>query len=1240
MINNNISLTNTNFYKENEQLTQAGNLLKGYVNFLKKKTIIGLEKKENIININKKKTKRKDYLSSKNLKIINESKKKKKYEKKTNKRRRLSYNIDNSGILNISPITILRKNNSLRPEIVFEFKSSKKNYQTPKKKLTSISSTSKENIPLKSYSNNIKIFNEKTNKSQNSKLFQEKNELFSLLKKPLYFKGENNDSNSIILDNDKSFSLTGISNKNILELNEIRKELKDTFLGKSIIQELSKKSFIIDDIENFESPEINISNTINKLEKEKYRILIRKGYVYDSFDEDESLDEMEIYNNLNPDSFIVKCKDFLVFISVFYNLVYLPIFLAYNNIYCYSGNYVTYENIIENFIDIIFYVDMIITFFVGFYNFDEILILDYKSIAKNYFKSWFFIDLISAIPIKTLLTIFNKKCYNEDFLTNPLYNHNFYYLLILIRLIKTVPVINKNKFLQYLKNKLSKFDKYNKYFQLLISLIIFFFSIHIVSCIFIFIGKNEYPNWIINFNHQNKSFIELYLIAIYYTIETITTVGYGDIFCTNVTEKIFGLIMEIFGIVAYSWALTAMINYVKIFTDKEEELYLKFRILDEIKLTYPQLNDDLYDRIHRFLKYKHESEKKDCHIVFKDLPVTLRNSLIYEMYKPMINSFIFFKNFSNSDFIVKIILALKPILALKNDVLIKDGDFVEDIIFVKKGKLSLELPLDLSSPKKLSSFKKRNTFLTRKKTSSIFKTSSFNFKPFQFNVNNSINRVQTIENKEYIQHYRILQIRKNEHFGDILMFLNQRSPLCLKVISKKVELFFLNKSDAINISNMYPQYWKRINKKSLFNMEQIKRLTNKITRIIKNIYGNNAQVKKHIKRIPSVFNNSYIEIIEGNDYELKSIPSINDETEINNTLIYDDIKNTCLNFEKGNDLEKNKRKKKQQKNLKTIIEDENYSSNSSSHSSSYSSSQSISSNSISSNFSKYNSKNNTISTKKKIINKNNLLNKGSITPYSDDEINNEIYPEETFIITGNSNIINNKNIVNKNIFNNHDNISICSTESFSISSEYENINELYEYKYSKNKKLMKKLKNFIKEDIFKSKSLTKSITSMNSESYDKSSSVKQYSNNQNFFKKNSNKYEKNTSTLNLVPKNLNLSFGIGFKNIDNENLNRNNSGNITNLKVNKMLSYDGEQKFKHFNSKKEKKKEILDVIGNNIEKNLMILKNPEQFYSEFFIDVMNKKNNYSNLLTKNEELKNKFEKNNSIKEKVKKNYNL
>ena len=58
------------------------------------------------------------------------------------------------------------------------------------------------------------------------------------------------------------------------------------------------------------------------------------------------------------------------------------------------------------------------------------------------------------------------------------------------------------------------------------------------------------------------------------------------------------------------------------------------------------------------------------------------------------------------------------------------------------------------------------------------------------------------------------------------MFLNQRSPLNLRVKSKKAELFFLNKKDALDISTNFPIIWKQISRRSLFNYEQIKRLIN------------------------------------------------------------------------------------------------------------------------------------------------------------------------------------------------------------------------------------------------------------------------------------------------------------------------------------------------------------------------------------------------------------------------------
>ena len=78
---------------------------------------------------------------------------------------------------------------------------------------------------------------------------------------------------------------------------------------------------------------------------------------------------------------------------------------------------------------------------------------------------------------------------------------------------------------------------------------------------------------------------------------------------------------------------------------------------------------------------------------------------------------------------------------------------------------------------------------------------------------------------------KILGIRENEHFGDVLMFLEQRSPFRVRVRSIKCELFFLKKIDAVKISTTYQNIWKRINKKSVFNFEQMKKSIKNIVEI-------------------------------------------------------------------------------------------------------------------------------------------------------------------------------------------------------------------------------------------------------------------------------------------------------------------------------------------------------------------------------------------------------------------------
>jgi hypothetical protein len=251
------------------------------------------------------------------------------------------------------------------------------------------------------------------------------------------------------------------------------------------------------------------------------------------------------------------------------------------------------------------------------------------------------------------------------------------------------------------------------------------------------------------------------------------------------------------------------------------------------------------------------------------------------MYKPIIDNFIFFKNFKNSEFANRVISKLKPVLAVKNDLLLEQGEIIEDTIFVKQGRLSLEVKIDAEHPEKSIEkllneeyffgiennelYKKNalgglinmnsnynNSFINKKNLYNLYSGNTMaenNYKGVKSIITNfkgetEIQNHQNLNNN-YI-HLRILDIRKNEHFGALLMFLNKRSPLTLRVKTKKAELFFLKKIDAVEISTSYPNIWKRVNKKSFHNLKQIKKIMKNIIKHYCETYGINLDFETKI----------------------------------------------------------------------------------------------------------------------------------------------------------------------------------------------------------------------------------------------------------------------------------------------------------------------------------------------------------------------------------------------------------
>ena len=620
---------------------------------------------------------------------------------------------------------------------------------------------------------------------------------------------------------------------------------------------------------------------INNKEK-KYRCLLCKGYVYDSLDDEES-DDGDINDcYFEPNSLFLYILDSITLICSFIILFYVPIYLAKRLFFCRDLS--VKSSIIFFFIDFVYIFDFIINFYRSYYNFDEVLVKKNIKIFIHYFKTWLLFDLISSIPIYTILKVYETKCiaggsiYEDLKLKNSgMHSHyyninlnNMHYILLLIKVIKTFKIFKQNIATKKIKQTFYQMNILNNWGNVLLYALFFFSFLNFISCVFVFLGRNIDDSWIFINGLEKMSFIDIYIGATYYIVMTVTTVGYGDVLGKTKNEILFQIIMIIVGTCIYSWMISSVSNYVKKMSGKDLKYQEKMQILEEIKLNN-HISEKLYNKIYRLLNYrKYREEETEKNVILESLPNSLKNTLLIEMYKVYINGFSFFKGIENKEFIVQIISKLNPIIGIRGDILIEEGEIIEEIIFIKNGVLSLEVWIDIANPEEsIKNYLDENGFIHLKKASSLDKSSSrFNSTLFISNrqnhnlnttFNNYFEKIEHMNEKALIENrkkLRILEIRKNEHFGDVPMFLNKKSPFYIRVNSRVADLLILKKLDAINISDKYPDVWKLVIKKPLENSKIIDNLTLKTLVNFCNLNGIKTTLfrkKNNYKKYPKYY---------------------------------------------------------------------------------------------------------------------------------------------------------------------------------------------------------------------------------------------------------------------------------------------------------------------------------------------------------------------------------------------------
>lgn len=276
-----------------------------------------------------------------------------------------------------------------------------------------------------------------------------------------------------------------------------------------------------------------------------------------------------------------------------YTITYLPYRVCFLDNY--SDGIFWYETVMQ----IMFGIDIIITFFTSYYNEKDVLVTSKIQICSNYLKSWFFIDFLACFPFNLILSDDSQpSSYNSLVRLGRL--SRLYRLVRVIRLIRIVKIANieKIKIIQKMKIMSIFSTSMQRMVKTMILCLIF---VHLSACFFFLIAKiNEFSpdTWVYMVGLQDADPDVQYLNAFYWSMQTVTTVGFGDITPVSNEEKIFVIIWMAFGGAYYSFVIS---NLGEELENRENENSLQSK-LNTLKLFANETGLPLH-LVHKLKRY-------------------------------------------------------------------------------------------------------------------------------------------------------------------------------------------------------------------------------------------------------------------------------------------------------------------------------------------------------------------------------------------------------------------------------------------------------------------------------------------------------------------------------------------------------------------------------------------------------------------------------------------------------------
>ncbi|CAG9860672.1 unnamed protein product [Phyllotreta striolata] len=289
--------------------------------------------------------------------------------------------------------------------------------------------------------------------------------------------------------------------------------------------------------------------------------------------------------------------------------------------------------------DTIFLIDIVVNFRTGIMQQDnaEQVILDPKLIAKHYLRTWFFLDLISSIPLDYIFLIFNQ------FLNMASVFMRIFNLICMMLLIG-----HWSGCLQFLVPMLQGFP----------------------------------PNsWVAINELQEVSWLEQYSWALFKAMSHMLCIGYGRFPPQSLTDMWLTMLSMISGATCYALFLGHATNLIQSL-DSSRRQYREKQV--EEYMAYRKLPREMRQRITEYFEHRYQGKFFDEECILGELSEKLREDVINYNCRSLVASVPFFAN-ADSNFVSDVVTKLKYEVFQPGDIIIKEGTIGSKMYFIQEG---------------------------------------------------------------------------------------------------------------------------------------------------------------------------------------------------------------------------------------------------------------------------------------------------------------------------------------------------------------------------------------------------------------------------------------------------------------------------------------------------------------------------------------------------------------------------